>query len=48
MMTYPTSVQIYKIYGGLEVFVSRVQTELYNLVCRLGNFPGISLTISPL
>jgi hypothetical protein len=30
-MTYSTNVQIYKNYGGQQVFVSRVQTELYNL-----------------
>jgi hypothetical protein len=32
LMTYSTSVQIYKIYGDLGVFVSRVQIEQYDSV----------------
>jgi hypothetical protein len=33
---FSTSVQIYKNYDGQNVFVSRVQTELINSVCRHG------------
>jgi hypothetical protein len=43
-MTFSTSVQIYKNYGGQKVFVLRVQTELINSVPNLGNFPSFSLT----
>jgi hypothetical protein len=45
-MACSTSIQIYKVYGGLEVFILRVQTELYNSVFRLRKFPGFSLTFS--
>jgi hypothetical protein len=35
-----------KKYSGLEVFISRVQIELYNLVFRLENISKISLTVN--
>jgi hypothetical protein len=47
-MTFSTSVQIYKNYGGSQVFVSRVQTELGKLISRLAKFSRISLTFNPL
>jgi hypothetical protein len=34
MMDFSKIVQIYKNYGGHQVFVSRVQTELVNSVYR--------------
>jgi hypothetical protein len=48
LMHYSTSVQIYKNYGGQKVFVSRVQTELINLVYRLEKNSGFRLTFIPL
>jgi hypothetical protein len=47
-MTCYRSVQINKNYGGQQVFVLRVQTELITQFPDLGDFPGFSLTISPL
>jgi hypothetical protein len=38
LITGSTGVEIYKSYGGKKVFVSRVQTELINIVSRPGNF----------
>jgi hypothetical protein len=41
-MTCSTSVKIYKNYEGRQVFVSRVQTELYKSVLRLWkSFPPV-------
>jgi hypothetical protein len=41
-----TSVQIYKNYGGQQVFVSRVQTELIDSVFRHGKkIPGFTLAL---
>jgi hypothetical protein len=48
LMTCSTSVQIYKNYGGHQVFGSRVQTELINSVFRLDDFPKFSFTGIPL
>jgi hypothetical protein len=48
IMDFFTRVQIYKNYGGQQVFVWRVQTELINSVYRLENFPAFSLTFIPL
>jgi hypothetical protein len=47
LMTCSTSVQIYKIYCCLEVFVLRFQIDLYNSNSR-EQFLQFSLTISPL
>jgi hypothetical protein len=43
-----TSVHIYKNYGVQQLFVSRVQIELYDSVSRQENFPAFSLTNSPI
>jgi hypothetical protein len=40
-MDYSISVQIYKNYGGQQVFVSKIQTELINSILRLETFPEI-------
>jgi hypothetical protein len=48
LMNCSTSVKIYENYRGKQIFVSRVQTELINLVYRQEIFPGFSLTFIPL
>jgi hypothetical protein len=37
-MSCSTSVQIYKSYGGLRVFVSSVEIEQYDSVSQTGKF----------
>jgi glutamate synthase domain-containing protein 1 len=41
LVTCSTSVQIYKIYRCLELFVSRIQTEQYKSVLGLESFPPV-------
>jgi hypothetical protein len=47
LMTCSTSVQIYKNYGGQQVFISRVQTELIDSVFRWRFFFRFYLNVYP-
>jgi hypothetical protein len=47
LMTWFTSVKIYKKYRGHKVFVSRVQTELINSVYRPWENFRIQLNVYP-
>jgi hypothetical protein len=45
---FSLSVKIYKNYGGQQVFVSNVQTEIINSPYRLRKISGFSLTFIPI